>query len=114
MSIAAVNASYLTQGPTASGQVLVNNEASATETALIAIGTVILDGSTTAFAFNFIDGTKTLSFVPRAVIVNVVGGTSATIPAISCTSIANTGCTVNLSGAGTNTQTLALVAQIIK
>lgn len=114
MSIAAVTASYLTAGPTASGQILVNNEASATETALIAIGTVILDGSTTAFSFNFIDGTKTLSFVPRGVIANVVGGTSAIVPAITATSIANTGCTLNLSAAGTNTQTLALIVQIIK
>lgn len=114
MAITAVVASYLTQGPTQSGQILVNNEATATETALIATGTVILDGTLTAFTFNFIDGTKTLSFTPRAVIINIVGGTSAIVPAVTVGSITTTGCTVNLSAAGTNTQTLAFVAQIIK
>lgn len=116
MSITAVNASYRTQGPTASGQILADNSASASEVALVYTALVTLDGTSTTFTLNFIDGTKTLSFVPTAVTANVVGGTQVASSSISVvtTTPSNTGVTVNLSAAGTLNNTLLLAGFILK
>ena len=116
MAIAAVNAVYRTQGPTQSGQVLADNSSSSSEVALVFTGTAILDGSTTTFTLNFIDGTKTLSFTPSAVLIGITGGTqaAATVAAANVSAITNTGCTVNVSGAGTNLNTLTFVGFILK
>lgn len=114
MAITAVAAAYTTQGPSASGQILANNPASDSETALVFTATAILDGSTTSFTLNFIDGTKTLSFTPSAVILTNTGGTEATNQTVRVTAITNTGCTVALSGAGTNLATVKLAGFILK
>lgn len=114
MAITAVNATYLTQGPSASGQILANNPASDSETALPFITTVTLDGSSTTFTLNFIDGTKTLSYVPSAVTLDIVGGTQATVLNVATTTPTNTGVTVNLSGAGTSANTIKLAGFILK
>lgn len=116
MAITAVNATYATQGPTASNQVLADNSASASEVALVFTGTATLDGTLTTFTLNWIDGTKTLSFVPNAVILTVTGGTqsAATVQAINVSAITNTGCTVNISTAGTNLNTLKFAGLILK
>lgn len=116
MAISAVNASYRTQGPTASGQILADNSASSSEVALVFTGTAILDGSTTTFTLNFIDGTKTLSFTPTAVLLTITGGTqaAATVAAVNVSAITNTGCTVNIGGAGTSLNTLTFAGLILK
>lgn len=116
MAITAVAATYLTQGPTASGQILANGPSSDSENALSFTGTATLDGSTTNFVLNFIDGTKTLSFVPRAVALTITGGTqvAAAVPAIATSTPTNTGVTVYLSAAGTNANTLTFTGLIYR
>lgn len=116
MAIPAVNAIYATQGPTASGQVLANNTASDSEVALVFTGTATLDGTLTTFTLNFIDGTKTLSFIPSAVVLTITGGTQAAVTVLACnvSAITNTGCTVNISGAGTGANTLKFAGFILK
>jgi hypothetical protein len=116
MAITAPNAVYKTQGPTASGQVLAGSGLSEAEVALVYTATVILDGSTTSFTLNFIDGTKTLSFVPSAVTADVVGGTqvASSVVNVSTTTPTNTGVTVNLSAAGTNLNTIVIAGFILK
>lgn len=116
MAITAVNASYRTQGPTASGQILADNSASSSEVALVYTALVTLDGTSTTFTLNFIDGTKTLSFTPTAVTADVVGGTqvaSSTVN-VSTTTPTTTGVTVNLSAAGTAANTILLAGFILK
>lgn len=114
MAITAVNATYLTGGPSASGQILANSVASDSEVSLKFIGTVTLDGTLTTFTLNFIDGTQTLSFTPRAVPLDIVGGTATNVPAISTTTPTTTGVTVNLSAAGTASTTLILAGEILR
>lgn len=116
MAIAAVNAAYKTQGPTASGQILAGSGLSEAEVALVYTATVTLDGSSTQFTLNFIDGTKTLSFVPSAVTADVVGGTqvASSVINISTTTPTNTGVTVNLSAAGTAANTIIIAGFILK
>jgi len=114
MAITAVNASYLTQGPAVSGQILANNAKSATETALVYTALVTLDGASTTFTLNFIDGTQTLSFTPSAVTASIVGGTATNVPAIATTTPTNTGVTVNLSAAGTASTTLLITGFILR
>ena len=117
MAITAQNATYLNQGPTASGQVLVNNELSALETAFIGTATFTLDGSLTSATLNFIDGTKTLSFTPTAVTAQVIGGTQNAASVIAVQSVLvtdNTKAVVYFSGAGTNANTVKIIFSIIK
>lgn len=117
MSIAAANAVYTTSGPTASGQVLAPNEQTNLEGAYVGTVTVTLDGSTTSFTLNFIDGTKTLSFTPTGIDATVIGGTqlAATPIAVTATAVTdNTKGTIYLSGAGTNTNTLKVLFYIVK
>lgn len=114
MAITSVNASYFNQGPSASGQILASNPASDTETALSYIGTATLDGTATTFTLNFLDGTKTLSFVPRAVTADIVGGTSAAVLGLTTSNPTSTGVTVNLSAAGTATQTVTIAGFILR
>lgn len=116
MSIAAVNAGYRTGGPTASGQILADNSASSSEVALVFTASVTLDGSTTTFNLNFIDGTQTLSFTPSAVLVNVVGGTQqAATPVLASSGIPTaTLVPIYLSGAGTSANTVKIAGIILK
>lgn len=116
MAIAAVNATYFTQGPTASGQILANIDASSEGTVLDYFATAILDGTATSFTLNFIDGTKTLSYVPRVVTADVVGGTQAATvaPSVATTTPTATGVTVTLGSAGTNLNTLTISGRIYR
>lgn len=111
MAITAVNASYFSQGPTQSGQVLANIDASVAGTILDYFATATLDGASTSFTLNFIDGTKTLRAVPRAVTADVVGGTQAAAVAlgIATTTPTSTGvtCTLSVPGTAANTVTFA-------
>jgi hypothetical protein len=116
MAITAVNASYRTQGPTGSGQILADNSSSSSEVALVYTGLVTLDGTSTTFTLNFIDGTKTLSFTPTAVTADVVGGTQVATSTVnvSTTTPTTTGVTVNLSAAGTSGNTILIAGFILK
>lgn len=116
MAIAAVNATYFTQGPTASGQILSDQGSSLADTTLDYFATAILDGTATSFVLNFIDGTKTLSFVPRVVTADVVGGTQAATvaPSVATTTPTATGVTVTLGAAGTNLNTVTIAGRIYR
>lgn len=117
MAIPAVNGTYLTAGPTASGQILAPNELSNLESAFKGTATFVLDGSTTNAVLNFIDGTKTLSFTPTAIDATIVGGTqnAATPIGVLATKVTdNTKGTIYFSGAGTNTNTVVVLFSIVK
>lgn len=116
MAIAAVNAAYRTAGPTASGQILASNANSDSEVALVFTAIVTLDGSTTTFNVNFIDGTATLSFTPSAVLVSVSGGTQQATAYIGVTAgvATSTLVPIYLSGAGTTSNTLKISGIVLK
>lgn len=117
MSITAQNASYLTQGPTASGQVLAPNELSNLENAIQGTATFTLDGTSTSATLNFIDGTKTLSFTPSGVVASAVGGTQQAAAAVGVTStevVDNKTATIHFSGAGTAANTVKVIFKIVK
>lgn len=117
MAIPAVNASFSGNGPTASGQILAQpGAAGASAQDLEFFGTATLDGTLTIFTFNWIDGTATLPFTPSAAIVSVCGGTqpaAAVVTAIA-DALSATGCSIRLSGAGTNANTLKVGVRVIK
>jgi hypothetical protein len=116
MAIAAVNAAYRTAGPTVSGQILASNANSDSEVALVFTATVTLDGSTTTFNLNFIDGTATLSFTPSAVLVSVSGGTQQAAAYVGVTAgvATNVLVPIYLSGAGTSANTLKISGIVLK
>lgn len=116
MAIAAQNAKYTSQGPTGSGQILANSALSNNEVQLLYTATVTLDGSTTSFVVNYIDGTATLPYTPTAVTSDIVGGTqvAAAVLGTGVGSITATGFTVYLSGAGTAANTITVAGFIIK
>jgi len=116
MSIPAVSATYLSQGPTADKQILAFSGLSAVELAYIGTGTATLDGAATSFTLNFIDGTAALTFTPSAVAAMVVGGTqpAASFVSVSTDTITTTGCVVRLSAAGSNANTLKIAFFILK
>lgn len=116
MAVAAQNATYLTQGPAATGQIIANNEKSSTELALVGTATFTLDGATTSATLNFIDGTQTLPFTPSAVLATVVGGNQGATAVVTVTTdtITNTGCTVRFSAAGTAAKTLQIAFIVLK
>jgi hypothetical protein len=115
MSVTAQNATYLTGGPTASGQVLAPNELSNLEVALI--GTVTFTsgaGSETTGVINFIDGTKTLSFTPTGVLAQVIGGTNTGVGVLSV-AVANAAtATVTFTTGLTNGDTVKILFLIVK
>ena len=115
MAIAAANATYTTNGPTASGQIMVAGGSASVELAYIYTATVTLDGATTSFTLNFIDGTATLPFTPTAVTADIVGGTqpAAAVQGVAVDTITATGCTIRLSAAGTNANTLKIAGFIL-
>ena len=78
--------------------------------------TFTLDGATTSATINWIDGTATLGFTPTAVRVSVVGGTqpAAAQVQVQPTAFTNQTCTVGLSAAGTNANTLKLLVEVFK
>jgi hypothetical protein len=117
MSIPDVNATYQgSQYPSETGQVLADVGPGSKTQNLIAYGTATLDGSLTAFNFNFIDGTKTLSFTPSACFVSVCGGDQGATAVITAVADAPTAtkAVIRLSGAGTNAKTLKIAVLIVK
>jgi len=117
MAITAQNGTYLTQGPTASGQVLAGNELTALENAIIGTATFTLDGTLTSATLNFIDGTKTLSFTPTAIEAQTIGGTqlAAAPVAVQGTAVTdNTKGTIYFSGAGTASNTVKILFRLVK
>jgi hypothetical protein len=111
MAITAANATYEGQGPTVSGQVMVQGPGGGIGQTLYGFANVVLDGTLTAFTVNFIDGTATLPFTPSAVVVFPCGTYTAatTITALSVSAITATGFVVNFSAAGTNGNTYKIV-----
>ena len=69
MSITSVNAIYPWGGPTASNQIVVSGsgEPDLEGLDLEGVGVAVLDGASTTFTLNFIDGTNTVLSVPTAV-----------------------------------------------
>jgi len=116
MAIAAVNATMQAVAPAETGQILAFGPGDAQNIVYRGYGTATLDGSTTSFALNFIDGTKTLPFTPNGIIGSVSGGDQQATAYINVTFgvPSNTGVTVYLSGAGTNTKTLKVAFLLLK
>jgi hypothetical protein len=117
MAIPAQNATYINQGPTASGQVFAPNELSNLENAIIGTATFVLDGTLTSAVLNFIDGTKTLSFTPTAIEAQTIGGTQLPVAAVAVQGTAvtdNTKGTIYFSGAGTSANTVKILFKIVK
>jgi|SRR5882762_2498965 len=124
MAITAASAVYRTGGPTKSGQILANNEGSATETAFLGTATFILDGTSTSAILNFIDGTQTLQNIVgtnapvnfTGVVANVIGGTqpAAAFIGVSTDTVTTTGVTVRFSIAGTAANTVIVAFFAIK
>lgn len=115
MSIPDVNMTWVGNGPTESGQVVAQRNATG-KRILKGYGTATLDGSATTFNLNWIDGTKTLPFTPSAVMLSVSGGDQQASAYVGATvsTISTTAAVVKLSGAGTNAKTLKVVAEVIE
>lgn len=100
-----------------SGQVLADSSNASTETSLAFVATATLDGTSTSFVLNFIDGTQMLNFIPRAVTTDVVGGTQSAAAVLSTVTDApttNLSTMVRLSGAGTAGNTLKIAGFVLK
>lgn len=120
MSIPAVNMTWAGQGPTDTLQVLAQGDLSGNfASTLIGTATFVLDGTLTAGVVNYIDGTKRLSFNPTGVACFRIGGTGLkSIAPTRCVDDAASGgsqtATVELSAAGTNTQTIGLMFIVLR
>lgn len=96
------------------------------EPAFVATFSVIGDGATTAVPVNWIDGTQTIQFTPKAVLafgIPALSGSADSAGVLQVegsnvsprvTSIANTGCTVNYSTAIGNTKTASFLLVVYK
>ena len=127
MALTITNPTFLTQGPTKTGQVLAPNEQSNLEGAFTGTCTVTLDGTLTTGTINWIDGTQTIFAngdaagtvtAPRFVEATIVGGTqhqtAGTALAIAASSPTTTGFTFYLSAAGTSTKTIVVLFNAYK
>lgn len=117
MAIPAVNATYLTAGPTASGQILAPNEQTGLEVAYSGTATFVLDGTLTQATLNFIDGTKTLSFTPTGIDACVVAGTqfaAAPVGVLATKVTDNTKGVIAFTGAGTGANTVTVAFRLLK
>lgn len=99
---------YDAYGPDQTNQILTTGGKAEDRDAIRGYATITLDGVTTTATINFIDGTKTLSFTPVAVMATVAGGTETTALVIGVNTVTNTGFGITLSGAGTNTHTIVV------
>lgn len=75
MAISAVNLSYIGAGPTAAGQILASNDPGPLAKVLVGYGTATLDGSSTTFTVNFIDGVQKLE--QSTVLLQLLSATAA-------------------------------------
>jgi hypothetical protein len=122
MSITAVNAVYEGAGPTATGQILAqSNMAGQASRMLPFTATATLDGSSTSFRINYIDGTATI-LTPKGIIACASGGpataAAATVSVSSAVSHnASTGqddyMTITISGADSNGHFLTVAGFIL-
>jgi hypothetical protein len=115
MANSAINLSYSGNGPTGSGQVFAaSSDSGAGAQAIDAFGTSTTDNSAATIAVNFIDGTKTLSFTPSAILASIYGATGSVVPqAFKVDTIANTGFVVT-GAANWPAGTVKLAFRIIK
>ncbi len=85
MAITAGTASFLGNGPTESGQVVVDSLSGERAQFLRGTCTVTGDAASSTFDCNYIDGTKTLNFTPAFILCNRSGGAATgTISVVSC------------------------------
>lgn len=118
MAITTNNISYSGNGPTATGQIINDGTPGDHSRALDGFGQLTLDGSATTVTLNFIDGTATLPFVPRAVFVQrnvpstdtAAAGTTVVVSG----AVTNVGIPVTISAAGSNAQLLSYAVRIVK
>lgn len=75
MSISAVNLTYVGQGATAGGQEIANYGPGPLAKEVVGYGTATLDGSSTSFVVNFIDGNQNLAQTPK--ILQLLSATAA-------------------------------------
>lgn len=116
MAIPAQNIGYLQNGPVASGQQLAPSSLEMLELSFLGTVTFTLDGTLTSATLNYIDGTATLNFTPRAVLLVRIGGTAASSTVAYAVDGANSGlsATVTISAAGSNAQTLIFAVAVLK
>lgn len=85
MAITAGAANFLGNGPTESGQIVVQSLAGDAAQILRGTCTVTGDGASSSFDCNYIDGTKTINFTPAFILCNRSGGAAtASIAVVSC------------------------------
>lgn len=117
MAIATANLTYIGSGPTATGQICVQDGLSG-DFARTLVGTVTFtgDGASTSATMNYIDGTAVLGFQPRGIVAFRSGGAAtATIAPVSVVDAGDNGktATVNFSAA-VNAATIILTVLIFK
>jgi hypothetical protein len=77
------------------------------------IVTLTLDGTATTCNVNYMDGTKVISPVPQIILAHRIGGTGlATISIVSCVPTDGSKFAVQISAAGTNTQTIIMAFEV--
>lgn len=134
MAIPAVNMSYVGQGPAANGEyIAASNESGPASKYLVGYGTATLDGASTSFTANFVDGTVTpfgtwtgsgagqsFTAAKPAIIdgYRLAAGLSGTADTAAASvtavvsAVSTTGCTITISGADTNGHTLSFAVEI--
>lgn len=116
MAIPAQNIAYLQNGPVSSGQQMAPSALEMLELSFLGTVTFTLDGAATSSTLNYIDGTATLNFVPRAVLMIRIGGNALSSIVAFAVDNANAGLSaaVTFSAAGTNTNTLIYAIAVMK
>lgn len=111
MANSAINLSYSGNGPTDSGQVIADQTSGSRSRTLVASGSSTTDNSSATIQVNYIDGTKTLTFTPSAVLVTLK---SANVAAQAFKVDAVDNAKFNLVGAGNwAAGTLSIAVQIV-
>lgn len=133
MAITAVPLKYIGSGPTANGERIADITSGPASKILQAYGTATLDGTSTSFTANFVDGTitpfGTWSGVPgnqtltaaapalasawRIVSVNGTADTAAAATTAVVSAVSTTGLTITISAAGTAAQTLSFMVELV-
>lgn len=126
MALTISNPTYLTAGPSKTGQVLAPNERTGLEQAFVGVATITLDGTIQTGTINFIDGTQTIfangnsggtTTAPRYVAASIVGSTvaaDAEAVSINTGATTTTGFTFYLTAAGTDATVLTVLFTVYK
>jgi hypothetical protein len=126
MALTISNPTYLTTGPTKSGQVLAPNELTGLEQAFLGTATITLDGTVKTGTINFIDGTQTVfatgnaagtTVAPRYVEAAIVGSTvvaDAEAISVNTGTPTTTGFPFYLTAAGTSGTVLTVLFTVYK